>query len=102
MMVINGGFVMNLALFLTMLILMAGRLPDYGEDTERTSNARSIYYMLLFFHLVYAIARYMSLFITKALKIYQGIFLFASIYLIVWICQGWVFREGRDWTTMDH
>lgn len=101
-MVINGGFVMNLALFLTMLILMAGRLPDYGEDTERTSEARLIYYMLLIFHLGYAIVRYMSLLVTKALKIYQGLYLFFSIYLIVWMCQWWVFREGRDWATMDH
>ena len=36
MTVINGGFIMNLVLAVTMACLLMGRLPDYGADTERT------------------------------------------------------------------
>ena len=33
---------------------------------------------------------------TNRFRIWQSVFLFASIYLIVYICQDWVFRPDRD------
>ena len=33
---------------------------------------------------------------TNAFRIYQSMFIFFSIYLIVYICQNWVFRPDRD------
>ena len=61
MQLISGGFIMNLVLFLTMLCLMLGRLPDYGpDDTERTAKSKWLYYGLLIYHLGFAIIRYLS------------------------------------------
>ena len=57
--VINGGFLLNLIQFLTMITLFLGRLPDYGpDDKERTSQALFIFYGLLVYHLFFAIIRY--------------------------------------------
>ena len=112
MQVICGGFIMNIVLFLSMLLLMLGRLPDYGEDTAedtaRTSNARFIYYMLLCYHLSYGLLRYLITLltdnaeVTDKLKIVKYLFLFLAVYLNVCVSEGWVFRKGRDWSKMDN
>ena len=108
MQVISGGFIMNIVLFLSMLLLMLGRLPDYGEDTARTSNARFIYYMLLCYHLSYGLLRYLITLLTDhaeltdKLKIVKYLFLFLAVYLNVCVSEGWVFRKGRDWSKMDN
>lgn len=98
MQVISGGFIMNLVLFLSMIFLMLGRLPDYAEDTARTSDARLIYYMLLCYHLCYGLLRYLVTLltdhpkVTDFLKIAKYLFLFVAVYLNVCVSEGWVFR----------
>ena len=46
-----------------MLCLLAGRLPDYGEDEEgkrRTVRARCMFYGLLVYHLGLGTIRFLS------------------------------------------
>ena len=101
MTVINGGFIMNLVLAVTMACLLMGRLPDYGVDTERTSEAQFIFWGLFVYHLSYSVIRYLSTILTSKLKIYQAIYLFSGVWLFAVVGQKWVFRPGRNWEAMD-
>ena len=91
---------MNLVLFLTMLFLLAGRLPDYsnsddGDEKDRTLRARLMFYGLLVYHLGLGAVRYLSQIYTQKFRIYQSLFIFATIYALSYICHDWVFRPDR-------
>ena len=102
LMIVNGGFIINVVLFVTMISLMAGRLPEYPGDKERTSRAKWVFYGLLLYHIGFAVVRYLSQWLTHAFRIYQSIFIFATVYLLTYILQDWVYRPDRDHGTMDY
>ena len=87
-----------------MLCLLAGRLPDYGEDEEgkrRTVRARWMFYGLLVYHLGLGIIRFLSQTMTNKFKIYQSLLILASVYVMAHIGHDWVYRADRDFSTMD-
>ena len=85
-----------------MLLLMAGRMPDYGpEDEKRSTRAKWMYYGLLIYHLSLGVIRYLSQILTPKFRIYQSLLIFASIYVIAHIGHDWVYRPDRDFSTMD-
>ena len=55
---------MNLVLFLTMIFLLFGRLPDYSDEgeegEERNKRAKFMFYGLLLYHLGIGAVRYLS------------------------------------------
>ena len=102
LMIVNGGFIINVVLFITMISLMAGRLPEYPGDEQRTSRAQLVFYGLLLYHIGFAVVRYLSQWFTHAFRIYQSIFIFATVYLLAYILQDWVYRPDRDYGTMDY
>ena len=81
--VVIGGFVQNLAIVLTLAI--AVRPPVYEGDADRTNDARWVYALLIIFHLVLALVRYFSMFVTNALRDKQTIFMLISVIFVTYL-----------------
>ena len=75
-------------------------MPDYSSSAEdgdedestRTWHARLLFYGLLVYHLGLGAVRYLSQAMTHKFRIYQSLFIFATIYMLSHICHYWVFR----------
>ena len=59
-MIVNDGIIFNAVLIITMISLMAGRLPEIPGDKQRTNDAQLVFYGLLLFHIGFVSIRYYS------------------------------------------
>ena len=100
-MVINGGLVMNVALFLTMLFILTFRLPDYPDDEHRHKRSRLIFIGLLLYHIGFAAVRFVSQNVRCRIRIFQSVFIFVTIYMFSYLCVDWIYRDDRDFSKMD-
>ena len=94
--VILLGYVQNLVLALTMIIVVRPPIYEDDEDHNHTTKARYFYYGLIVYHLTVAIVRYLSLFHFKELRSKMTIFMMIAVFLMSYISQAWVYRQDID------
>ncbi len=87
--VIILGFIQNIMVLITMVAVV--RPPVYEGDEEKTNHAKILYGVLIGYHLIMAVVRYLSLFVTKKLRSKMTLFMMFSVFLISFICQNWVY-----------
>ena len=87
--VIILGFIQNIIIAITMAAVV--RPPVYEGDEEKTRNAKILYGVLIGYHLLMAVVRFSSLFVTKKLRSKMTFFMMISVFLISCICQNWVY-----------
>lgn len=102
--VVIGGHIQNLCVVLALAI--AVRPPEYPGNEEMTSKAKWVYGGLICFHLLLAVVRFCSMFVTNKLRDKQSIFMLLSVFVITYLCQNWVYfgalefdsstKEGRE------
>lgn len=87
--VIILGFIQNIMVAITMMAVV--RPPVYEGDEDKTFHAKILYGVLIGYHLIMAVVRYVSLFVTKKLRSKMTFFMMFSVFLISFICQNWVY-----------
>ena len=92
--VIYLGFIQNIAIVLTMVLCV--RPPTYQDDQRKTTMALLLYIILIFYHLLMAYVRFVSLYLNESWRNKMTICMMISILLISSICQNWVYLEDID------
>ena len=93
--VIMGSWIVNLAALLTLLLAIRSP-PDYGEDSQRTYHAKLLFSGLVLIHLFLGIVKYVSLFLSRVFWDWIVLFCLVNIVVMVYICQNWLYIDGRD------
>ncbi len=87
--VIILGFIQNIMVVITMAV--AVRPPVYEGDEDKTRDAIILYALLIAYHLIMAVLRYLSFFVTKCFRNLITIIMLVSVFFIAIICQYWVY-----------
>ena len=72
-------------------LAIAVRPPEYPGNEEMTSKAKWVYGGLICIHLLLAVVRFCSMFVTNKLRDKQSIFMLLSVFVITYLCQNWVY-----------
>lgn len=91
---IIGPYIMHLSALIAIGISV--RTPEYEDDEDRETSARTILWLLVINHLVLGTYHYVYLNLNLSLRNFIVLFLGLQIWLTIYMCDRWLFSEDLD------